>query len=211
MENKENDVKKVTGEGLEYNTQRPKIILSQYGRNIHKLVEYAMTIKDRQKRNIAAEQIIIAMEILNPKIKAIENYKKVLWNHLAILSEYKLDVDYPYKIIPEEEIKSKPETIPIEKNRIKKRHYGRIIQEMIKTAKKLDDQETKHEFIKVILIQMKRTYVDWNKDVVSDSVIFDDFRKMSNNELKVPDNFKLPQAYEFRTRFRGSSRRSKKR
>ncbi|MBN2664102.1 MAG: DUF4290 domain-containing protein [Bacteroidales bacterium] len=199
----ENIVKdKVTGEGLEYNTQRGSVVLSQYGRNIDKLVNHALTIEDRRKRNLAAEQIIAAMEILNPKIRFIDEYKKVLWNHLAMMSGHKLDVDYPYEIIPEDEIKSKPEAIPLIKKRIQKRQYGRIIGEMIKIAIEMTDEEEKKEFIQVILIQMKRTYIEWNKDVVSDDVIFDDFKKLSNNQLVLPVGFKLPQSYELRNKYK---------
>lgn len=202
---------KVTGEGLEYNTQRGKVNLSQYGRNIHKLVDHALTIEDRKKRNLAAQQIISAMEILNPKIRYIDEYKKVLWNHLAMMSGHKLDIDYPYEIIPEDEIKSRPEPIPLIKKRIKIRQYGRIIEGMIDAALEMTDEEMKKEFIEVILVQMKRTYIEWNKDVVSDDVIFNDFKKLSNNKLDLPDNFKLPQSYELRKQYKSSNNSSSKR
>jgi len=192
----------ITGEGLEYNTQRGKVILSQYGRNIHKLVAHALTIEDKKDRNLAAEQIIKAMEILNPKIRFIDEYKKVLWNHLAMMSGYQLDIDYPYEIIPEDEIKSRPEPIPLIKKRIKIRQYGRIIEAMIDTCLEMTDEEMKKDFIKVILVQMKRTYIEWNKDVVNDNVIFDDFKKLSRNELDIPERFKLPQSYELRNKYK---------
>ncbi len=211
MENNNMKLTKITEEGLEYNTQRNKIVLAQYGRNIHKLVEYALTIQDKEDRRLAAEQIVKAMEILNPKIRYIDEYKKVLWNHLAIMSNYKLDIDYPYEIIKEEEIKSKPEKINIQKIRIKKRQYGRIIDEMVKIAIDMDDKETQKEFIEVILLQMKRIYIDWNKDVVNDKVIFDDLRKLSDNKLEIPEGFKLPQSYEIRNKQRNTNTSHQKR
>ncbi len=201
-ENNQMNLTKITEEGLEYNTQRNQIVLGQYGRNIHKLVEYAMTIEDREERNRAAQQIVEAMEILNPKIRHIDDHKRILWNHLAIMSGYRLDIDYPYEIIKEEEIRSKPEPIPIIKKRIKKRQYGRIIENMVEIAKDMDDKEMQEEFIKIILLQMKRIYIDWNKDVVSDEVIFEDFRKISDHKLDVPPNFRLPQSYEIRNKIR---------
>lgn len=207
----ENIVKgKITGVGLEYNTQRRAVILAQYGRNIHKLVDHALTIEDKQKRNLAAKQIIASMEILNPKIRFIDEYKKVLWNHLAMMSGHKLDVDYPYEIIPEDEIKSKPEAIPLIKKRIKKRQYGRIIGEMINIAIEMTDEDEKKEFIEVILVQMKRTYIEWNKDVVSDEVIFEDFKKLSNNKLTISEGFRLPQSYELRNKYKNVSNSSKR-
>ena len=201
-ENNQMNLTKITEEGLEYNTQRNQIVLGQYGRNIHKLVEYAMSLEDKEKRNLAAKQIIEAMEILNPKIRHIDDHKRIPWNHLAIMSGYRLDIDYPYEIIKEEEIMSKPEPIPVIKKRIKKRQYGRIIEGMIDIALEMDDKKIQEEFIKTILLQMKRIYIDWNKDVVSDEVIFEDFRKISDFKLQVPKNFKLPQSYEIRNKIR---------
>lgn len=206
----------ITGEGMEYNTQRMDIAMTQYGRNIHKLVDFALTIQDKKRRNRAAEQIIIAMEILNPKIKGIDEYKKVLWTHLAMISNYKLDIDYPCEIIPEEEIKSKPQKIDLIKEPIKKRQYGRVIHKMIQQAIEMTDEELKKQFIQVILLQMKRTYIEWNKDVVKDEVIFEDFLKISNNQLEIPQGHKLPHSYEIRnkqkqnTPLRKENKKSKK-
>jgi Domain of unknown function (DUF4290) len=189
-------------DGMEYNTDRRGITLSQYGRNIQKLVTFALEIEDKDTRNRAAAQIIQAMEILNPKIRHIDNSKKILWNHLAIMSGHKLDIDYPFEIITKEEINSKPEAVPLTKKRIFKRQYGRIIENMIIKAIEVEDEELKIDFCKVILIQMKRIYVNWTKDVVSDDVIFEDFKKISNNQLTIPEKFRLPQSYEIHNRLR---------
>lgn len=178
--------------GLEYNTQREKINLSLYGRNINKLVKYLMTVEDREKRLLLAEEIVEAMEILNPKVKSIENYKQVLWTHIAMISNFQLDIDYPCQIKPEIFKESQPEKIALVKNQIKKKQYGRIIFEMIKVAKTIEDQELKDELIENILIQMKKTYIDWGKENIIDKVIFDDFTELSNGELKIPDNIQLP-------------------
>jgi len=159
------------------------------------------------------EQIAKAMEILNPKVRYMDDYKKVIWNHLAIMSDFKLDIDYPFEIIKKEEIIAKPERIAVEKKRIKKRQYGRIIDKMIVIAKEMEDKEMQKDFIVEILLQMKRVYVVWNKDVVGDKVIFDDFKKISDNELEIPEGFVLPQSYEFRNKQqqnKSSKRRFKK-
>ena len=195
------NISKVTEEGLEYNTQRGKIVLTQYGRNIQKLVEYAMKIEDREERNNAALLIIEAMEILNPKIRAIDNYKQVLWNHLAMISDYKLDVDYPYEIIIKEEYNSKPEPIPLNKRRPKMRQYGLIIENMIKHAYEIEEKELQSAYIEMILVQIKRIYIEWNKDIVNDIVIFDDFKRLGGDKLEIPKDFKLPSAQEIRNKF----------
>ncbi len=192
-------------DGMEYNTDRRVIKLTQYGRNIQKLVNYAITIEDKEERNRAAAQIVQAMEVLNPKIKQIDNHKKILWTHLAMMSDFKLDIDYPYEIVTEEAISAPPETIPLRQNRMKNRQYGRVIENLINKAIEAEDKEIQNDFIEIILVQMKRIYVNWNKDVVNDEVIFDDFRRMSNHKLKVPENFKLPQSYEIKKRATKSS------
>ncbi|MBN2893368.1 MAG: DUF4290 domain-containing protein [Bacteroidales bacterium] len=192
-------------DGMEYNTDRRDIKMTQYGRNIQKLVDFALTIEDKEKRNRAAIQVVQAMEILNPRIRYIDEYKKVLWNHLAMMSGHKLDIDYPYEIIAEEDIYSKPEQIPLEKVRMKKRQYGRIIQGLVNKALEVEDPELQKEFILIILVQMKRIYINWNKDVVSDEVIFEDFKKLADYKLEIPANFRLPQSYEIKNKLSKSS------
>ncbi len=195
------NISKLNEEGLEYNTQREKIILGQYGRNIQKLVEYCMTLEDKNDRNLAAQQIIEAMEIINPRVKSMENYKKVLWTHLAIISNYQLDVDYPFEIEIEKEIKTKPEPIKLERKPPKMRQYGKIVEKMIEQAKDIEDEKMREAYVEMILIQMKRIYIDWNRDVVNDKVIFDDFKKLAGDGLEIPENFKLPTSYEIRNRY----------
>lgn len=195
------NVSKATEEGLEYNTMRGKINLPQYGRNIQKLVEYALKIEDREKRNEAAKLIVEAMEILNPKIRSIDNYKKILWNHLAMIADYKLDVDYPYEIEIEKEYNSKPDIIPLRQKRPKMRQYGIVIENMINHAYEIEDKELQSLFIEMILVQMKRIYIDWNKDIVKDEVIFEDFKKLGGDKLSIPENFRLPSPHEIRSKF----------
>ena len=204
--NEEKNTENFVKDGIVYNTDRESIILSQYGRNIQKLVDHALTIEDKDKRNKAAAQIIQAMGILNPKIKHIDNFQKILWNHLAIMSEHKLDIDYPFEIITKEQINTPPEPVPVTKKRIFKRQYGRIIEDMVVKAIEVEDKDLQIDFIKEILIQMKRIYVNWNKDVVSDDVIFEDLKRISKDQLTIPENFRLPQSYEIRNRLKQPKR-----
>lgn len=202
------DLQTFIQDGMEYNTDRRDIKLTQYGRNIQKLVDYALTIEDKNERNEAAAQIVQAMEILNPKIRYIDNHKRILWNHLAMMSGYKLDIDYPYEIVPEDVVFSNPEQVPLDKTRVAKRQYGRIIEALINKAIEIEDKETQIEFVEIILVQMKRIYINWTKDVVSDDVIFEDFKKMAKYKLEIPENFKLPQSYEIKNRLRPNTSHS---
>ncbi len=189
---------------LEYNTQRTKIVLSQYGRNIQKLVEYAMQIKDREKRNKAAREIIEAMAIINPEIKKMDNYEKILWDHLAIISDYKLDVDYPYPIIKKEKITDKPEPVPYERPEIKYKNYGRIVEKLIEKVINTNDKTIKEELIKLIAITMKKIHIEWFKEVVQDEVIFNQLYEMSHGKLKVPEGFTLPHTNELKNLMRNN-------
>lgn len=194
MKNQEN--------GLEYNTQRQQIVLKQYGRNIQNLVYKAMEEPDRQKRLQMCYEIIEAMEIQNPKIKTIENYKQILWTHLAYISDFQLDVDYPYEIIKDLFRKeNKPEKIDLIKNQIAKRQYGRIIQEMVKKLDEIEDEELRQQLIENILLQMKKTYIEWGKENVLDQTIFDDFLEMCGHKYKIPENFSLPSSQELRNKY----------
>ena len=131
----------------------------------------------------------------------MENYKKILWTHLAIISNYQLDIDYPYEIEIEKEIKTKPEPIEINKRPPRMRQYGIIVEKMIEQAKEIEDKKMQEAYVEMILIQMKRIYIDWNRDVVNDKVIFDDFKRLSGKGLEIPENFKLPSSYEIRNRY----------
>ena len=188
--------------GLEYNTQRKPIIIAQYGRNIQKLVEYAITIEDREIRNAAAKEIIEAMLIINPEIKKIENYEKVLWDHLAIISEYKLDVDYPYPVIKKEKIESPPERVPYERTELKYKNYGRLIEGLIKKAVEMPDGEDKDDFIKLIALIMKKIHIEWFKEIVQDDVIFSQLIEISGGKLKIPEGFSLPNTNELKNMMR---------
>jgi len=170
------------------------VINARYGNNIKKLVEFAKTIKDRNKRNQAAKEIIRVMKIFNNEITQIEDYEKVLWHHLAILSNYELDIDYPYPIIPLENFNKKPEIISYPEQNIRYRHYGKIIEKLIEKAIEEQDTIVKEELIKSILIQMKRAYILYAHagNFVKDDIIITDFYRLSKGKLKIPKNFSLP-------------------
>ncbi len=181
-----------------------KVILAQYGNNIKKLVEYAKKLDDRQKRNHAARQIIEAMKIINQDIQKVDDYEKILWNHLAILSRYELDVDYPYEILPIDAYHREPEPMEYPEQKIRFRHYGKIIEKLIEKAKQIDDPQLQRRFIELILIQMKKAYLFHAHagTYVKDELIFRDFEILSNGELKIPEGISLPHSRDILERYR---------
>ncbi len=195
---------------MQYNTERDDIILTEYGRNIQKLIEHAKTIENKEHRNMAALQIIEAMGILNKKILNIQDHKKILWDHLAIMANYELDIDFPYPVIPKEELNTKPTKLEYSGSEIKYKHFGRVIEKLVTEITKIEDPELKEQAIVYVTNHMKKTYLSWNKEVVQDVVIFDSLDNLSNGKLHPKEGFTLPRTHEIQSRTRRTRKRYKK-
>ncbi|MBF45707.1 MAG: methionyl-tRNA formyltransferase [Flavobacteriales bacterium] len=176
---------------LEYNSSRNKLVISEYGRHIQKLVEHAMTLKNRNERQKMANGIIEIMGELNPQFRDIVDFKHKLWDHLFLISNFQLDVDSPYEKPVIEKLFEKPEPLAYPKNKIKYNHYGKVIELMIEEAIKMQDNELKNKLIVAIANQMKKSYVNWNLDTVDDEIIFNQLAKLSNKKLHIPEGTEL--------------------
>ncbi len=174
---------------MEYNSGRPKMIIPEYGRHIQKMVDFATKIEDKTERNRCAQSIIQVMGQLNPHLRDVADFKHKLWDHLFIMSNFNLDVDSPYDKPSVEILKEKPEILAYPDKRFKNRHYGKIIQDLIKKAVDHEEGKDKEDFVKVLLNLMKKTYLTWNNDSVSDEVIVGHMKSMSDNKLDVPAGF----------------------
>lgn len=177
--------------GLDYNTQREKLAMPEYGRNVLQMVENLKTIEDRDKRNLQARAIIKTMETLNPQVHSQENYEHKLWDHLYIIAGFDLDVDAPYPCPVAEEFATDPVPIPMKDSRIKATHYGRNIEKIINLLCDEPDGEIKTEMIRSLAIYMRQQYLIWNKDSVADDTIFKDIEKLSDYRLKIPEGINL--------------------
>ena len=151
---------------MEYNTQRRRLPLPQYGRSVQNMVDHCLTIEDREERQRCATTIINIMGGMFPRLRDSEDFKHKLWDHLAIMSDFKLDIDYPYEIVKKEDLNVKPDSIPYPQGNIHYRYYGRILEMMIKRAAEYPEGEEKNLLIKMIASYMKRSYTNWNKDSV---------------------------------------------
>ena len=176
---------------LLYNTERVRLYIPEYGRNVQKMVGYLKTIEDRQKRNEQARAVIKVMEIINPAVKLQENYEHKLWDHLHIISGFSLDVDSPYPVPAPESLNEKPLPVPIEKRPIKATHYGRNIESIIDLIAQMEDGDAKTGVLRSLAIYMRQQYLIWNKDTVSDQTIFQDIEKLSDGRIKVPEGMEL--------------------
>ncbi len=186
MENKDIDTCK-----LVYNTERVKLYIPEYGRNVQKMVDYLKTIEYRQKRNEQAKAIIKVMEILNPAVHLEEDFEHKLWDHLYIISGFDLDIDAPYPMPAPESLNQKPEAVPFNNKPIKAVHYGRNIENIIDLIAEKEEGEAKTAMIRQLAIYMRQQYLIWNKETVADETIFQDIEKLSDYRIKVPEGLQL--------------------
>ncbi|MFO7873481.1 MAG: DUF4290 domain-containing protein [Bacteroidales bacterium] len=176
---------------MEYNTTRSKMNITEYGRNIQKMIEYIRSVEDRERRNKLARATINVMGQLNPHLRDVNDFKHKLWDHLFIMADFDLDVDSPYPLPSRETLTRKPEPLQYASNNITFKHYGRHIEKMIEKASELEDGPMKETLIKLIANHMKKSYLTWNRETVSDEEIAGHLSIMSNGKLTLQDHVKL--------------------
>ncbi|TBX70422.1 DUF4290 domain-containing protein [Flavobacterium silvisoli] len=170
---------------LEYNAERPHLIIPEYGRHLQKLIDQATLIQDREERNKAAKYIIQVMGSLNPHLRDVPDFQHKLWDQIFIMSDFKLDVDSPYPIPSKDVIHLKPERLAYPQKNPKYRFYGNNIKYMIDVANSWEEGEMKNALVKVIANHMKKSYLSWNKDTVTDTVIFEHLFELSGGKLNL--------------------------
>lgn len=185
MQTDKNQNKIALTDPLEYNTERPKLIIPEYGRHIQKLVDYAITIEDREERNKIAKGIIGVMGNLNPHLRDVPDFQPMLWDQLFIISDFKLDIDSPYPKPQKELLEQRPEPLQYPQNFPKYRFYGNNIKRMIDVANSWEDGDKKDALIYTIATHMKKSYLNWNKDTVDDSVIFNHLLELSDGKINL--------------------------
>lgn len=167
---------------MEYNTSLKELVLPEYGRNVHNMVEYCMTLEDKEERTRCAYTIINIMGNMFPHLRDVSDFKHILWDHIAIMSDFKLDIEYPCEIIKKEELYSKPNPISYSHSSMRFKHYGKTIEKIINIIPTLTDEAEKRQLSLIVAQQMKKTYYLWNKDV-EDIKIFNDLYEMSKGEV----------------------------
>lgn len=180
---------------VEYNTQREHLMISEYGRNIQKMVNFAMAEPSRERRTVLANALISLMGSLNPQLRDVADYKHKLWDHLFIISDFKLDVDCPYPLPTKESVFRKPDLLDYPQSRIRFRFYGKNIVKMIQAATELEDGSMKTTFINLIGSFMKNACKSWNAETLSDEEILAHLEMLSEGKIRAEDNENV----EFRT------------
>lgn len=177
---------------LLYNTQLKKLILPEYGRNIQQMVDYCMTIENRDERTHCAYTIIDTMITMFPEVRNEADYERKLWDQLAIMSDFKLDIDYPFDVVKEENLETKPEPIHYELEKIKFRHYGKIIERMIARAAEYPEGEERDALVMLLANHMKKLIYQINNEDVDDRKIFNDLYHYSRGAIRLdPETHKL--------------------
>ena len=174
-------------ESLDYNTQREKLLMPEYGRHVQKMINYVAGLPDKEKRDGQIKTVITVMGTINPQLKEMGDFKHKLWDHMQIISDFKIDVDSPYPLPTKDNLVSKPNPIPLVKTPVKASHYGRNIQNMLKVIAEHEDGQIKTHMIKTLATYMKQQYLIWNKDSVTEKTIFNDIYMLSDGKITVPE------------------------
>lgn len=182
---------------MDYNTNRKKLALPEYGRNVQEMVNIIKQTEDREERNKLAKSTIQLMGNMNPQLRESVDYKHKLWDHLAVIADFDLDIDAPYPMPTRNEILAKPAKMKYSNpDEIRFKHYGKILEDMVRKATQYPDGEEKDALIAVIANQMKKSFLTWNRETISDDVIFADMLAIACNHLKIPEGLKLTDTRE---------------
>ncbi len=170
---------------MEYNTTRSNLILREYGRNFHKLVDYVGNIKSKEERNKMSKTLVEMMKLTHPSFKDQSEVEAKMWDDLFIMSDYNLDIDSPFPMPKKKSKADKPKRLDYPKTKIKYRHYGKKIELLIEEACKLKKEEDKEAAVIHIGKIMKSFFGMWNKESIDSKVIVDNIKELSNNKLSI--------------------------
>ena len=179
-------------EGLDYNTQREHLVLPEYGREIQSMVSHAVNIPDRAERQRCAETIIEIMRRMVPQNGDNERFEQKLWDHLALMSGFRLDIDYPYDVTEAVKIAKKPDPMPYPMKDIPVRHYGSMMFEIFEKLKTMPDGSERNELIRVTANQMKRNLAQWGHGSVDTEKVADDLARYTDGKVQLDlDSFRF--------------------
>ncbi|WP_437918209.1 DUF4290 domain-containing protein [Sphingobacterium sp. LRF_L2] len=173
---------------FDYNSTRPKLILAEYGRNVQNMVDYICTLPTQEERNRYAQVVIDMMGVLNPHLRDVSDFKHKLWDHLHIISDFKIDVESPYPVPERDAIHKKPELLNYPQHSIRFKHYGFTVERMIEKALAMPNPENRHRMAISVANFMKMAYMTWNKDSVQDEHIIQDLFELSKGQLSLPSD-----------------------
>lgn len=178
-------------QGLDYNTQRSKMPMPEYGRGIFTMIEHALSLDDRSERQRCAENIIRTMRMMHPELRQQPDSEQKLWDHLAIMSDFKLDIDYPYDIESAHAVKRRPEPLPLPKHNVEVRHYGNLVFQMLDRIVEMPEGAERNALLARAANQMKRDLIQWGHTSSSEERVADDIRRFTNDKVELRKDFKF--------------------
>jgi len=176
---------------MEYNTTRGDMKISEYGRNIQNMILYIASLPDREQRNKLTATLVNILAIMNPDMRDQVDIKHKLYDHVHLMSDFTLDIDSPYPVPPRPEEAPRPAKVPYTQENIKLRPYGKYMQRMIEKAVQYPDGEEKDELVKTLANNLKKMYLNWNRDSVNDELIHEHLSLLSGTKLKLRDDDRL--------------------
>ena len=174
--------------GLDYNTQRAKLVLPEYGREIQQMVDHAVTLPTKEERQRCAETIIGIMGRMTPQNRENTDFKRKLWDHLALMSNFQLDIDYPFDIRQALEIVRKPEPMPYPNNKIPVRHYGKMLFDVFEKLKTMPAGDERDQLVKDTANQMKRDLMQWSHGSVNNEKVASDLATFTDGAIQLDLN-----------------------
>ena len=174
---------------MDYNTQREKLMMPEYGRYIQRMLQQVKSMPDREKRNEQVRAIVNAMGALNPQLKEMNDFKHKLWDHLFVISDFGIDIDAPYPQPIPDTFRTAPNKIDLEDRPLKINYYGRNIQNVAEALAQMPKTPERDEMVMALAYYMRKQYIIWNKDTVSDQTIFDELTLLTQGRLSVPEGF----------------------
>jgi hypothetical protein len=172
-------------EGLDYNTQREKLVLSEYGREVQNMVAYAMTLESKAERQSCAEAIVATMERMAPQVRENADYKQKLWDYLALMSDFKLDIDWPYDVPQAKAINARPARVDYPTNDIPVRHYGKIVFGLFEKLKTMEPGKERDVLTRLTANQMKRDIMQWSHGFSSEEKVADDLARFTDGKIQL--------------------------
>ena len=172
-------------QGLDYNTGREKLLMPEYGREIQKMVDYAVSLPSKEERLKCAKTIVRMMLTKVPQIRENAGYEQTLWDHLYLMSGKQLDIDWPFDVTGAEKIHSKPAPIPLPQNRIRLRHYGKLVEGLLEQLKTMPEGAERTELVRQTANQMKRDLLTWGHGSADDEKVADDMARLTDGAIQL--------------------------
>ncbi|MDR2585565.1 MAG: DUF4290 domain-containing protein [Prevotellaceae bacterium] len=176
---------------MDYNTQREKLMMPEYGRYVQKMLKQIKSIPDKEKRSEQVRAVVNTMGILNPHLREMNDFSHKLWDHLYVISDFDLDINSPYPPPTSESFYTDPSPIELEASPLRVNYYGRHIQNLAEALGQRQPSEERDEMVMALAYYMRKQYLIWNKDIVSDETIFNDMVMLSNGRITIPEGAKL--------------------